>query len=406
MKVLHISHTDLGSGAFAASFRLHHALQKSGIESLQLVKYKNSTDKNVITFIPKFNFIRDLLSSSISLCMAVLDFPYINLPRSINYLPSSIHTKINALHPDIVHIQWIGDNFLPIPSLLQIKAPIVWTFHDLWPIQGIYHYQESRKHGVIADLINSVVVKYKHRDILKRKDIYIVSPSKWMESNVQESYLQSFQNVCIPNCINTDTFAPINKLKARRILNLDQQKKIVIFGASDLNDPRKGFQDFIIAMKDIYKLPSIQDRLQILVYGSGSIDSKISADLPILHMGFINDQNKMALVLAAADISVFPSKIDNLPSTILESLSCGTPVVSYDVGGIRDLVKHKINGYLANEGKVTQLTAGIKLLLNLNTTEIAKMRKASRKLVQHSFSMKVVAQKHIKYYKNIVARIN
>jgi len=109
------------------------------------------------------------------------------------------------------------------------------------------------------------------------------------------------------------------------------------------------------------------ERFSILIFGSG-YNKQIEDSMPfkIRFMGFLKDEYSTSLVYNAADVFITPSLADNLPTTVLESLSCGTPVVGFDVGGIPDMIKHKWNGYLAKYGDAEDISNGIRFCLQNN----------------------------------------
>lgn len=402
MRVLHLSHTDFAGGAFTASYRLHTALRSAGIVSEQLVRIKNTTDTSVYKYGGTVEDLRVVVSKILSLILAVLDYPHLKILHTLNFIPSNIHAAINALHPDLVHIHWVGDEFLPLSSITQIDAPIVWTFHDQWPLLGIDHYQVVRSKWSIISLLNTWLFAYKRSKLATLTQMHIVCPSSWMEKNVEKSYLQAAPCVLIPNGIASSIYKPINKRVAKEKISLNSDAKLILFGASSVSDPRKGFADFRAAVELLAQTKKLQQPVEIGIFGSQYTGEALIAGIPIIQFGFISDQKKMSQLLSAADVCVFPSKIDNLPSTVLESLSCGTPVVAYNVGGIPDMVLHKKNGYLATAGNIQSLADGIAWIISHNRGEAQLVSQAARKLVVENFSIERIAQRHSKLYKKIL----
>ncbi len=108
-------------------------------------------------------------------------------------------------------------------------------------------------------------------------------------------------------------------------------------------------------------------------------------------MGFLQDEYSTALVYNAADVFIVPSLADNLPTTVQESLSCGTPVVGFEVGGIPDMISHKKNGYLAKYKDSGDIAEGIKFCIN---NRIKGYRLPD-------FEPSVIVQKHLELFEQI-----
>jgi len=97
---------------------------------------------------------------------------------------------------------------------------------------------------------------------------------------------------------------------------------------------------------------------------------------------------------------IVPSEQENLANTVIESLACGTPVVGFDIGGNKDMILHKENGYLANPFEPTDLASGIDWILQNDTPEILSQN--SRNSVLKKYTMKDIAQKHLGVYKDLI----
>jgi glycosyltransferase involved in cell wall biosynthesis len=102
----------------------------------------------------------------------------------------------------------------------------------------------------------------------------------------------------------------------------------------------------------------------------------------------------------AADVFVAPSLEDNLPNTVMESLSCGTPVVAFNIGGMPDMVEHKVNGYLAEPQNKISLANGIMWVIENNNKEILSLN--ARKKITKNFTPEIVANLYMNFYKSLI----
>ena len=176
----------------------------------------------------------------------------------------------------------------------------------------------------------------------------------------------------INNCIPQELFRPSSQLEARRALGLDEYENLVLFCAQNVRDERKGFRYLEEALK---LLPHVRP----VVIGRGGLS------LP---------PDKMPLAYAAADVFVTPSLGDNLPNTVAEALSCGTPCVAFAVGGIPEMIEHGKTGYLARPRSSEDLAEGIRnVLAHPEYNEEAAL--SARRL----FSPEKVAKAHLELYR-------
>lgn len=409
MKVLIVNSSDKQGGAARAAYRLHKSLLDIGIESQMLVQSKTSDDITVIG--PKtktqkaFGKIRPTLDM----------IPVLNYEKRSNslfspsWLPfSNIVSEINRINPDVVHLHWITGGMLRIEDILNIKAPIVWSLHDNWSFTGGCHVNwgcEKFKSDcgscprLGSDKDNDLsrkIYSRKQRVYSQLPNIKIVGLSNWLAKCASESSL--FKNkdvICLPNPINTSIYSPFNKNEARRLLNLPTNKKLIIFGAINAtSDINKGFSELSQALELIDS-----NNVELAVFGASHPQGTSVLKHKTHYIGHLYDDISLRLMYSAADVMVVPSLQENLSNAIMESLSCGTPVVGFDVGGNSDLIDHLENGYLANELSVEDLAKGIEWVLHeANYNEISKN---SRIKITSNFDSKVIANKYFKLYKSV-----
>ena len=119
------------------------------------------------------------------------------------------------------------------------------------------------------------------------------------------------------------------------------------------------------------------------------------------YVGRLSDDVSLVTLYSAVDVMVVPSLQENLSNAIMESLSCATPVVAFDVGGNSDMIEHKKTGYLAKPFEPQDLANGIEWILNLEDMEYKKLCQNAREKVLKEFDSRVVARKYIELYEEL-----
>ena len=412
MKILIVSQSDIGGGAARAAYRLHKSLLSIDVNSMMLVQSKHSDDHTVIG--PETKLKKGFAQFRPTLDKLPVQFykKRTKTPFSPAWLPySGVVKHINDINPDIVHLHWINGGFIKIKDVSRIKYPIVWTLHDMWPFTGGCHYNNEGcvKFIESCDLC-PVLGSKKYYDLsyrtFKRKIKYynnlpitVVGLSKWLTESAKNSKLFGRKNIInLPNPIDTEIFKPLDKHIAREMLGMPQEKKIILFGASKATDtPRKGFKELTEALRLVNA-----SNVELAVFGSGTPQNPPDFSFPVHYLGRFNDDLSLSVLYSAADVMVVPSLQENLSNVIMESLSCGTPVVAFDIGGNGDMIDQKINGYLAKPYDPSDLASGIEWILNNSNDK--NLSDNCRSKVINNFEMKIVAKKYIELYEDILRK--
>jgi glycosyltransferase involved in cell wall biosynthesis len=231
----------------------------------------------------------------------------------------------------------------------------------------------------------------------------VVTPSRWMATCVQKSYLfRSARVVTIPNGIDIERFRPIDKKMARKLLTLPEYKKLVLFGAiAGTTEHRKGFHKLQEAIIRLVARGNIDD-VELVVFGATRPATSLDLGLTIHYMGTLHDDVSLALLYSAADVFVLPSLQDNLPNTIMEALACGTPCVAFDIGGVPEMVEHQVNGYLAVPHEPSDLAAGIAWVLR-DLGQWQTLSENARKKAESEFALDKVARRYAELYAEVIA---
>jgi putative colanic acid biosynthesis glycosyltransferase len=245
--------------------------------------------------------------------------------------------QVDVINPDAIGLHNIHGYYLNVEILFKyIKdkdIPILWTFHDCWPFTGHCSYNTDcdnckncqRKYPT-SIFLNQSSRNYDDKKIIfnQVKKLQIITPSIWLKDLVQQSFLK-YPAQCINNGIDLNEFKPSEKsLKLKDKLQLKNKK--IILGVASTWDQRKGLSDFI-------QLALLLDvNYQIILIG---LTSKQIQGLPINIMGVKRTESisELANYYTTADVYVNPTTKDNFPTTNIEALACGTPVITYNTGG-------------------------------------------------------------------------
>ena len=260
----------------------------------------------------------------------------------------SLIKKIESVNPDIIHLHNIHGYYLNYPILFQfLKSfghPVVWTFHDCWPLTGhCSHFMfsgcEKWKTGCHGceekrEYPSSVFLDRSSRNYRLKKECFtslenltLVPVSHWLESVIKESFLSSFPIRCINNGIDVNQFRIIERAKEKIGAG---DKKIVLAVASRWTG-RKGFDD-ICRLRG-----KLDNRFRIIMVGVSEAQKQVLPE-GITGITRTNSIEELALYYSAADVFINPTYEDSFPTTNIEALACGTPVVTYKTGGSPEII--------------------------------------------------------------------
>lgn len=423
LKVLFVCTSDVGGGAPRAAYRIHQGMRKLGIDSRLFVKKKYSKDANVITldeFVPHNPFYQAFDWTCDKIKNKIQRLRWNSYPNRDQVFMSDLrgvdlHGALDKLDYDVLHLHWINKRFIPLEALPKNK-PVVWTLHDSWPFCGVCHYflscEEYKYHCGCCPFLHSekendlsYKVWKKKAAIYKNLDLHIVSPSQWLGGCAkQSSLLGRFPVTVIPNCVDVNAFRPFEEeeLSPRweALRQLSRTKPLLLFGAINAaKDKIKGFDHLISALRLLERQARDND-FELVVFGASKSELSMEVSIPIHYVGYVGDTNELVSLYNLASVVVVPSLTENLSCTIMESLSCATPVVSFNIGGNCDMIEHKVNGYLAEEKDDADLAEGILWCLVNNVDNC--LGKAGREKVTRAYTYESVCQQYVELYKSVL----
>lgn len=408
--VLHVNSADISGGAARAAYRIHQALRRHQMDSLMGVDSKFSDDWSVQGPLGRSDKTLARLRPVVgAACVRLLKTNNAIL-HSPALLPSRWPTRLANLKPDILHMHWICGEMLSISEIGRLAWPVIWTLHDMWAFCGAEHYTEdfrwregyarTNRPSYESGLDLNRWVWERKRKYWKRP-FHIVTPSHWLGQCVRESALmKGWPVTVIPNALNTDVWAPVERSLARRLLGLPQDQPLLLFGAMGGGQYRiKGFD---LLRASLEHLRDQRSDLRLLVFGQSAPREPEDLGFPVNYLGHLHDDLSLRILYSAADVMVIPSRQDNLPNTGVESLSCGTPVVAFDTCGLPDIVTHRATGYLARPFDTEDLAAGIEWVLKDSCRHGELSRNARTKAVGR-FSEAVVVPQYLAVYEKVIS---
>lgn len=417
MKIVHISSYDLVGGAARASFRLHQTLCELGHESSMYVCHRRSTDPKVVRFTPSKHF-EERLRRRWRIERMRRKFEAYKNTRPYGYERFSddrseyYREMVEQIPPcDVVNLHWTA-GFLDYTSFfaaVPARVPVVWTLHDMAPFTGGCHYDDGCERfrlgcGGCPQLgstdINDLSAQVWRRKKRALEDVSpdrlkVVTPSHWLADVVgRETVLSKFPVFTISNGVDLNVFRPRDRAYARKSFNIPPNASVVLFVADSIDNRRKGMKLLLDALAHMKNYPN----LLLLSVGGG--DLQASSDLLRKHLGRVDDDTKLSEIYGAADVMVVPSLQENFGLTCIESLACGTPVVAFDVGGLREVVVPGLTGRVARMGDARALCDAVEQILKTRGQD--SVARACRQLAENRFSAELQAQRYAELYASMV----
>lgn len=277
--------------------------------------------------------------------------------------------KIEEYKPDLIQLHILHGYYINLEILFNYikkhNIPIVWTFHDCWAFTGHCPYfdligcekwktgcnncPQKAHHPTSWLMDNSVWNWKKKKELFTKQKMTVVTPSKWLGGLVKQSFLKECNVHVINNGINLVDFKPTQSDIARR---MDIESKKIVLGVSSTWVKSKGLDDFIQLSKI---LPS---EYQIVLVGLSKKQIK-ELPPPIIGVERTDSIRELAELYTAATVFVNPTYEDNYPTTNLEAIACGTPVVTYKTGGSTEVVEKTGNGEIVDQGNIVGLKDAI-----------------------------------------------
>ncbi len=398
---------------------LHRGLLETGVTSTMLVRERGGHDPAVRTFHAPMDwksrvwrrFLRDRRAKKYRafpeaaargndclLSPAPSDFPEI---------PSQLPAGA------VINLHWVA-GCIDVPTFFAQAGThrFVWTMHDMWPMTGACHYsggcvRYAGSCGACPQILSKDENDVTRTGWLQKKSGYaaladdrmtIVTPSAWLGGEARRSALLGrFDVRVIPNGIDLQAFAPRPRDFARDTLGIPRDAFVLAFVADLVTTPRKGFPVLHAALE------RVQKRAGVWLISVGSGQPGVPEGFHAAHFGRISNDRLLSLFYSAADVFVLPTMEDNLPTTVLESLACGTSVIGSDVGGVPDMVRPGSTGFLFPVGDASALGAVLAEVM-AQPASLAQLRPTCRAIAERDYSVTLQARRYRAVYEELAAR--
>ena len=257
-----------------------------------------------------------------------------------------IITELERIKPDVVHLHNIHGHDCNLEMLFTYykknKIKLIWSFHDCWAFTGYCTYYDVigcnkwkscckdcpqyKAYSWFWDRSHTMFERKK--ELLGGLDLTVVTPSQWLAKQVKESFLKGYEVKVINNGIDLNVFKT-SRSEFRK--KYDCQDRFIILGVAFGWENRKGLDIFVELSK------RLNEKYQIVLVGT---DHKVDSQLPsnIISIHRTQNQQELAEIYTAADVFVNPTREDNYPTVNMESLACGTPVITFNAGGSPEII--------------------------------------------------------------------
>jgi glycosyltransferase involved in cell wall biosynthesis len=378
MRILQVSTADIAGGAERIAWNLFNAYRAAGHASSLAVGIKRSSDPDV-AILPNGNewTVWRRGWSAVGRGAARLDGrvpgaglvsqaahfaarPRANLLdaygiENFNYRGSRRLLDLVEERPQIVHCHNLHGAYFDLRVLPRLSrdVPVVLTLHDAWLLSGhcAHSFDCERWRtgcGECPDLSIYPAVKRdataynwrRKQRIFAKSRLYVATPSAWLMRKVEDSILApaTVESRVIPNGVDLGTFAPGDRARARAMLNIAPDARVILFTGYGIR--RNIWKDYETMRAAITRAAAELRGENVLFIGLGeeSPPERLQS-AEFRFAGYVSDGDEIARYYQAADLYIHAAKVDTFPNSVLEALACGIPVVATAVGGIPEQLK-------------------------------------------------------------------
>lgn len=336
-------------------------------------------------------------------------FKYLGFQEIIPFELIHLIDEIRKHNYDLIHFHDLSSAISPFTLMyLSNKLPVVWTMHDcsaftggcIYPMNCINYKLDcancpQKNSWPMGGKFDFAFLYLKIKSKLHKKNIHLISPSKWLATLSTDNTIIKKVPTVISNGVDINTYKFLDKKISKENLNIPKDKFTILLTSFSIYDERKGFFQALQVIKELKDLnPYI-----ILVGKTNNEINNLLCEFDFLSSGFISEYSELNLYYSASDIFINCSLADNLPLVVLETMASGTPTFGFATGGIPEMIENNINGYLVENYDTSLLSEKIKESYLQNKLE--KLCENSRKIAVDKFSNIVFLKNHLRFYEKI-----
>lgn len=307
---------------------------------------------------------------------------------------------------DLIHFHDISSAISPFTLIyLSNRIPVIWTMHDCSPFTGGCLYPMNceaykstcnncpqKNNWLLSGKFDLAFIYLKIKSKLHKKNINLISPSKWLADFSTKNTIIKKTPTIIPNGVDINIYKFLNKQDSKEKLNIPKDRFTILLASTNIHDERKGF---FHSLEVIKKLKTLNPYIILVGKKNDEVNNSL-CEFDSLSSGFVSEYNELNLYYSASDIFINCSLADNLPLLILETMASGTPTFGFTIGGIPEMIENGINGYLVENYDTNLLSR--KITENYLENKLEKLSINSRKIAVKEFSSTIFLKKHLDFY--------
>jgi glycosyltransferase involved in cell wall biosynthesis len=396
--VIMISHNNFAGGAARAAARLYACLSKNREIEFR-VAHKMGDDPK-IKELKIFRWFLSAIATRLDIFICKLIEPYNNEWQTAAFFGAITARSINKSNLSIVNLHWLGHGLISLRQIKKINKPIIWTLHDEWILNSISHYSEtlieskSRRKFVkyISSKLKTNRIQLKRR-IIMQNNVSLVCLNSEIEMKLKIQFPEKEHIYLIANPVDLEDFYPQIDLDLRIKYKLQPYTPIALF-LGGVKDPRKGWDLLIEATK------YCDSSFALIVITSTDMSKiKVNSKIKIIEQNRIESVDELRRLYSLVNVVLVPSRVEGLPQTATEAISCGTPVVGFSIGGLIDIVHYGETGFLAKPFDIQSLSFLIDRIIKL---EKNKFVQPCRNFALANFDFKVVENRYEIVFANAI----
>ncbi len=311
---------------------------------------------------------------------------------------------------DVVHAHTLHSGFFNLKALpgLSARKPFLWTLRDMWAVTGyavhVWDCSHWRLGGCDCQLPTTLAPlrwnNTRHlwrlkESIYRRSRLTLVTPSRWLRDKVAQGMLAGQPVRVIPNGVDTAVFRPRDKARLRARLGLPLDRTVVLFvGRRGSRETWKGWS-FACSVAERF---AEDQRTSFLAVGARG-----AARSPFEERPYVGEAEAMADIYAACDLLLYPSLADNYPHVVAEALASGLPVLTFEVGGVPEMVVDGETGWVVPYRDAEALSARMSTFLALRQEARETMAERARQEALRSFRLEAMVDAYLDLYKEVIA---